>query len=201
LKGSTHPLLVLLLAPLMLVVFAGQAFVAVWTEPALDALGAEELAGWVAEHCPASAILVMGAAQYDGVPSPAFERRLAGALTLVEAGCAPQVVVSGGRRDGDRYAEGEVGVAWLERRDAAATLVAETRAASTVENLSFGTERVAAANWIVMTDDLHVPRTRFAAERLGLEAEVVGVRTALGRSNYALREVLGLLAYRLGALR
>ena len=36
---------------------------------------------------------------------------------------------------------------------------------------------------------------------LGLEAEVVGVRTALGRSNYALREVLGLLAYRLGALR
>jgi uncharacterized SAM-binding protein YcdF (DUF218 family) len=147
------------------------------------------------------ALALAGAAQYDGVPSAAFERRLAGALSLAEAGCAPQVVVSGGRRERDRLSEGEAGVVWLSGRGAEAVLVAETRATSTVENLRFSAELARVPRWIVVTDDLHAPRTRFAAARLGLEAEVVGVRTERGRWPYAWREVLGMLAYRLGALR
>ena len=200
-RGSGHPLLVLLLAPLLLLLFVAQSFVAVWNEPALTVGDPMAVGAWVAQHCPAPAILVMGAAQYDGVPSAAFERRLAGALSLAEAGCAPQVVVSGGRQERDRLSEGEAGVEWLRGRGTDAVLVAETRATSTVENLRFSAELARVSRWIVVTDDLHAPRTRFAAERLGLEAVVVGVRTERGRWRYAWREVLGMLAYRLGALR
>ena len=51
----------------------------------------------------------MGAAQYDGVPSPAFRQRLDRALELYETGCASRLVVTGGKQDGDRYTEGASG--------------------------------------------------------------------------------------------
>lgn len=200
-RGSAHPLLVLLLAPLLLVTVVVQAFVAVWTEPAFDATGGAGLDAALARTCPVDALLVMGAAQYDGVPSGAFERRLAGALALAEAGCAPRIVVSGGRRDGDRSSEGASGVAWLAARATGVDLIAETRAATTVENLRFSADLGAGLDWLVVTDDLHAPRVRYAVARLGLAAEVVGVRTRSGRLAYAAREVAGVIAYRLGAFR
>lgn len=200
-KGTAHPLLVLVLGPLLPLALAAAWFASVWTEEGLDPADAERWAARAAEVCPADALLVMGAAQYDGVPSDAFERRLSAALRLTELGCAPRVVVSGGRQEGDRTTEGEAGVAWLAARGAAAELVAETRAATTVENLRFAADALPDARWVVVTDDLHAVRTRTAAGRLGLAVEVVGVRTRVGRWPYALREVAGLAGYRFGAFR
>lgn len=200
--GTAHPLLVLLLAPLLLVVVATQAFWAAWTAPVLPPAHAAAFDDHVAAHCPVDALLVLGAAQYDGVPSPALARRLAGAARLFEAGCAPIVVVSGGGRDGDRTTEGATGVAWLEARGLpAAALVAEPRARTTVENLSFAADLLPGRNWLIVTDDLHAVRATFVAERLGLAAEVVGVASSAGRLSYALREATALVAYRLGAFR
>jgi uncharacterized SAM-binding protein YcdF (DUF218 family) len=201
-RGTAHPLLVLLLAPLLLVVVAGQAFWAAWTAPALPAAHAAGFDDRVAALCPADALLVLGAAQYDGVPSPALARRLAGAARLFEAGCAPLVVVSGGGRAGDRTTEGATGVAWLGAHGVPSTaLLAEARARTTVENLSYAAELLPGRRWLIVTDDLHTVRAAVVAERLGVSADVVGVSSGAGRLSYAAREVTALVAYRLGAFR
>lgn len=65
---------------------------------------------------PAGAIVVLGAAQYDGRPSPVFAARLDHAADLHDAGVAPVIVVTGGSRPGDRYTEAAAGAAYLRRR-------------------------------------------------------------------------------------
>ncbi len=73
------------------------------------------LAGYVAyriwdqggrdEQQPADAIVVMGAAQYDGRPSPVFAARLDHAIELFHAGLASHLIVTGGKQEGDRTTE------------------------------------------------------------------------------------------------
>jgi len=72
---------------------AGYATYRVWAQGQRD------------EQRPADAIVVMGAAQYDGEPSPIFEARLEHAVALYRAGIAPRLVVTGGGADGDRTTE------------------------------------------------------------------------------------------------
>ena len=57
------------------------------------------------EQVPADAIVVMGAAQYDGRPSPLFAARLDHAIDLFHAGIAPNLIVTGGKQEGDRTTE------------------------------------------------------------------------------------------------
>jgi uncharacterized SAM-binding protein YcdF (DUF218 family) len=190
-----HPLHLMWLVPLLVLAAVVQDAAAVLGGRGLDA-------SWSGPPCPADVIVVMGAAQYDGRPSPAFERRLDGAAALYRAGCAPLVVVSGGRRDGDRFSEGEAGAAYLRARGlGAAALVVEDRAATSVQNLRYVEELVGAVRMVVVTDDLHAYRTSLVAKRLGLTARVEPVPTRGGRLAYAAREVGAILAYRLGVFR
>ena len=62
---------------------------------------------------PSDAIVVLGSAQYNGVPSSIFEARLEHALQLFRAGVAPVVVTVGGKADGDQFTEAESGRAYL----------------------------------------------------------------------------------------
>jgi uncharacterized SAM-binding protein YcdF (DUF218 family) len=57
------------------------------------------------ERPPADAIVVMGAAQYDGRPSPVFAARLDHAIELFHDRVAPRLIVTGGKREGDRTTE------------------------------------------------------------------------------------------------
>jgi uncharacterized SAM-binding protein YcdF (DUF218 family) len=57
------------------------------------------------EQRPADAIVVMGAAQYDGRPSPLFAARLDHAVALFHAGVSHRLIVTGGKADGDRTTE------------------------------------------------------------------------------------------------
>lgn len=57
------------------------------------------------ERRPADVIVVMGAAQYDGRPSPVFAARLDHAIELFREGIAPRLIVTGGKREGDRTTE------------------------------------------------------------------------------------------------
>jgi uncharacterized SAM-binding protein YcdF (DUF218 family) len=57
------------------------------------------------ERTPADAIVVMGAAQYDGRPSPVFAARLDHAIALYHDGVASRLIVTGGKREGDRTTE------------------------------------------------------------------------------------------------
>jgi len=82
-----------LLASLAIVLVAGYATFRVWTQGERD------------ESRPADAIVVLGAAQYDGRPSPLFRARLDHAVELYRAGIAPRLVLTGGKASGDRTTE------------------------------------------------------------------------------------------------
>lgn len=64
------------------------------------------------EERPADAIVVMGAAQYNGRPSRVFAARLDHAVALYFAGVAPRLVVTGGKAEGDRTTEAAAGRAF-----------------------------------------------------------------------------------------
>ena len=163
---------------------------------------AQGVAGASENLCPVDTLLVMGAAQYDGVPSPVFARRLDKALELYRAGCAPRILVTGGNRPGDRFTEGEAGVRYLgERGVPERALLNETESRSSFQNLSFSLPLVAGDRLLIVTDDLHAPRTRLLAKHLGLEAEVATVTTHGPRLSYRLREAAGVAAYLLGVYR
>src|SRR3954465_6965887 len=59
------------------------------------------------------AIVVLGSAQYNGVPSSIFEARLEHALKLYDDGVAPVVVTVGGKKSGDQFTEAEAGRDYL----------------------------------------------------------------------------------------
>ena len=84
---------IVLLGFLGLAVLAGYATYRIWAQ------------GQVDDRRHADAIVVMGAAQYDGRPSPIFAARLDHAVSLYLAGVAPTLVVTGGKADGDRTTE------------------------------------------------------------------------------------------------
>lgn len=68
------------------------------------------------ERGRADAIVVLGAAQYDGRPSPALRDRLDHAVTLYQEGAAPVIWVTGGRQHGDRFSEASASSRYLIRR-------------------------------------------------------------------------------------
>ena len=62
---------------------------------------------------PVQAIIVLGAAQYNGVPSPVLKARLDHAADLYHQGVAPVVVVTGGNQPGDRFTEAAASASYL----------------------------------------------------------------------------------------
>ncbi len=85
---------------------------------------------------PSDAIVVLGAAQYDGRPSPAFAARLDHAHALYEQGIAPLIVVTGGKQPGDRFTEAAVGADYLIARGVPdAVILRETTSHSSWESL------------------------------------------------------------------
>ena len=141
--------------------------------------------------CRAGTLLVMGAAQYNGAPSPAFQRRLDKASELYDADCASRIIVTGGQREGDVYSEGGVGVSYLEAQGVpAAALLSETTSRTSYENLLNSRELVPDKQLTIVTDDLHAYRTNYLAGRLGYEAELEPVYAPYERFGYTLSELL-----------
>jgi uncharacterized SAM-binding protein YcdF (DUF218 family) len=84
---------VVLIAGVAAVGIAGYATFRIWDQGTRD------------ERAPVDAIVVMGAAQYDGRPSPVFEARLDHAVALFKEGLADRLIVTGGKAEGDRTTE------------------------------------------------------------------------------------------------
>lgn len=122
----------------------------------------------------ADAIVVLGAAQYDGRPSPLLESRLATALELWRSGVAPLLAVTGGKQEGDRFTESESSRAWLEEKGVSAeAIVSEDIGTDTWESLSalapvLREEGVDTA--IVVTSAWHVARSVSMLDELGFDA-------------------------------
>ncbi|HMJ74509.1 MAG TPA: YdcF family protein [Iamia sp.] len=127
---------------------------------------------------PADAIVVLGAAQYDGRPSPVLEARLRRGLELYRQDLAPMIVVTGGRQDGDTYTEATTGYNWLvDHGVPGEAILKEVQGRTTYESLA-ATARFLDEDdreVVLVTDGYHALRARGIAGEVGLEAHVSGV--------------------------
>lgn len=125
---------------------------------------------------PADAIVVLGAAQYDGRPSPVLQARLDHALELYEAGLAPLVVVTGGRQEGDRYTEATAGYNFLRAHGLPDEAIRkEVQGASTYESLASVARflrREGIADVVLVSSPAHSRRVADIADEVGLRATV-----------------------------
>jgi len=126
------------------------------------------------EARPAEAIVVLGAAQYNGVPSPVFKARLDHAFDLEERGLAPLIITTGGAGGDPRFTEGGVGRDYLIQRGvAAAKIVAETQSQTTYENVRAAAQILrqrGARTCIAASDGFHLYRIRLMLAAEGITA-------------------------------
>jgi uncharacterized SAM-binding protein YcdF (DUF218 family) len=132
---------------------------------------------------PVDAIVVMGAAQYDGTPSPQLAARLDHVAELWPQGVAPLVVVTGGNQPGDRFTEAEASAAYLQDRGVPAdAIVREDQGRTSYESLQ-GVARMLSERGLrsalIVTDPFHSLRSRLIAEDAGLEAFVSPTPTSV----------------------
>ena len=174
-------------------------------------LGAVWWQGLHDERRPVDAILVLGAAQWNGEPSPILQARLDHALELYREGYAPRLVVTGGVGDGDDYSEAAVAAAYLlARRVPAEAILLEDQGRSSLESI-----RAAAAllhergMWrvLLVSDPPHMLRILRMARSAGLEAygspaaDSPVVASPGPWLQFMLRELLLVQGYQWGILR
>lgn len=128
------------------------------------------------ERDHADAIVVLGAAQYDGTPSPALQRRLDHALDLYEAELAPQIVLTGSKQPDDRFTEAFAGFRYLTRAgvDPAALRIVDD-GSSSWESLAAAWRvlRVEGVDTVLLVSDpYHHRRLQGIAGELGMDAMV-----------------------------
>jgi len=130
----------------------------------------------------ADAIIVLGAAQYDGRPSPVLRARLDHALSLWERRLAPYLILTGGMGDGDTTSEAAVGRRYAVKHGVPdSAILMETRGRTTTESI----QRVAAVmdtlhrrEVILVSDPFHMLRLWILARRFGLEPRTSPTRTS-----------------------
>ena len=140
----------------------------------------------------AQAIVVLGAAQYNGRPSPVLKARLDHSLVLFQRGVAPLIVVTGGRRPGDVATEASVSAAYLMQRGVLDRQIArEVQGRDTYESLAatarFLRERNV-SDVILVTDGYHAARVKAIAGEVGLVARTSPVPGSTGSVKRLLRE-------------
>ena len=155
---------------------------------------------------PVDAIVVFGAAEYSGRPSPVYRARLDHAFDLFQLNIAPVVITTGGSGSDPQYSEGGVGRDYLMRRGIPErSLIAETQSSDTAQSA----QRVAVimrANGmhtcVAVSDEYHVFRTKELLENQGFQVYVAprpGSRphSRWQRALAVLRESVSYLLWRL----
>jgi uncharacterized SAM-binding protein YcdF (DUF218 family) len=119
----------------------------------------------------AQAIVVMGAAQYNGTPSPDLQARLNEALTLYHQGYSSLIVLTGSKEPGDRYTEAEAGDAYLTGDHVPTSSLVEVGGDDTWQSLSKAAAVLKArgdTTVLIVTDGFHEDRSMAVASDLGL---------------------------------
>lgn len=150
-------------------------------------------------------IIVLGAAQYNGTPSPTLEWRLRHALALYQAHVAPVIVTVGGNQPGDKYFEAGAGKQWLEEHGvAAAQVVALKEGHNTLESMQAIGRLYKQRGWhtaVIVTDPEHSLRSQVMASDNGIQGATSptrsgpSVQTRGTQFSYIVRETGGLLWY------
>jgi uncharacterized SAM-binding protein YcdF (DUF218 family) len=141
------------------------------------------------------AIVVMGAAQYDGTPSPQLAARLDHVVELAQEGLAPLIIVTGGNRPGDRFTEADASAAYLvEHGVAASSIRKEDAGTSSYESLAGVADILEGEQLhsvLIVTDPYHALRSRMIADDLGLEAYTSPTPTSIVKGAHSFERQLG----------
>lgn len=124
------------------------------------------------EAQPADVIIVLGAAEYRGKPSPVLQARLNHALLLFLRGLAPYILTTGGAGGDPNFTEGEVGRAYLIRHGVRSeAIIAEPEGATTAQSLDAAAETMHRMNLhscIVVSDGYHIYRVKRLLQARGV---------------------------------
>lgn len=159
------------------------------------------------DRSTADAVVVLGAAQYNGTPSAVFAARLEQARDLYRAGVAPLIITVGGKQPGDAFTEAASGARYLQDEGVpAGALLAVQVGSDTLESI----DAVAAAmrgrgidSAVLVSDPWHSLRCRTMARDAGLRVHTSptrqgpAVRTRQAQWHGIIRETGALLYYRL----
>jgi len=193
LRRTTWPVRLLVGAVLVAAFLVGGTAFRVWYVARAD------------DRRPVDAVVVLGAAQYDGEPSSVFAARLRHAEALYEQDLAPRIVTVGGSRAGDAYTEAEAGRRYLiDRGVPADAVVAVGEGSDTLGSLRAVDVRAQQDGWdtaLVVSDPWHSLRARTMARDSGLQAWTSPTRsgpvvqTRETQARYIVRETAALLFY------
>ncbi len=155
---------------------------------------------------PADAIVVFGAAEYSGHPSPVYRARLDHAFELFQQKLAPVVITTGGSGFDPSFSEGGVGHDYLMHLGVPdASLIAETQSSDTAQSA----ERIAVImrtnqmhSCVAVSDAYHVFRIRKLLEHEGLKVYISPRPDSRPHARWqrieaVLREALSYVAWRL----
>ncbi len=154
------------IALLILVAYFGLSYAEVWTAAHRDEIP-------INSSVTADAIVVLGAAQYNGKPSPVLRGRLTHALELYKADVAPLIVVTGGSQPGDKMTEASASANWLLARGVPdKRILREVQGRDTYQSLA-ATARVLRKRGLsrvaLVTDGFHSARVAAIAEEVGMQ--------------------------------
>jgi uncharacterized SAM-binding protein YcdF (DUF218 family) len=128
------------------------------------------------------AIVVLGAAQFNGRPSAVFKARLDHAANLYRRGVAPTVVVTGGKQTGDQFTEATSGADYLHGKGVPdAAILRETTSRTSWESLSAAArvlQNRGEKTVVLVSDPFHSLRIRSIAGELGLDAVTSPTRSS-----------------------
>lgn len=194
-SGMTWGSRLLIGALVMLVAVVGVTALRVWQVARVD------------DQRPVDAVVVLGAAQYNGEPSAVLAARLKHAEQLWRDGIAPRIVTVGGGATGDRYTEAEVSRDWLVEQGVPSSAVeAVPEGVDTLGSLEAVAGTAREQGWesaLLVSDPWHSLRARTMARDAGLEAWTSPTRsgpivqTRETQLRYIYRETGALLFYAL----
>ena len=164
--------------------------------------------GSLQELHPADAIVVFGAAEYAGRPSPVLRARLDHAFDLFRQGIAPVVITTGGAASDPSFSEGGVGLDYLKRRGIPErNLIAETQGADTAQS-AIRVAVIMHANGlhscVAVSDAYHVFRIKRLLQHQDIGPVYVAPRpgsrphSVVQRTYAVLREACSYLLWKLG---
>ena len=156
----------------------------------------------------AEAIVVLGAAQYDGEPSPVFKARLDQAAYLFNENLSDTVIVTGGKQEGDRFTEAEAGEQYLASMGVPEeSVLGEPEGRTTLESMEAVAEMAedqGIESVLLVSDPMHSERIKRMADDLGFEATYTSPasyvqlnRRRLTKIEELVHEVGSLIAYEL----
>jgi len=153
------------------------------------------------ERRPVDAIVVLGAAQYNGRPSPVLEARLRHAVDLYRRGLASTLIVTGGQAPGDTVSEAVVSRRWAQKEGVPARSILVTSGMTTRESMHDVARLMKQRGMreaILVSDPFHMLRLKLLAREMGLRGLTSPTRTSPISRNpgqerrFLLRESIGL---------